>query len=238
MNLILTDQIDRIDPQKESLVRLRDRRFIHIRDIHRAKLGDSLRVGQIDGKMGTGIITALSDSSVDLQLTLEEDPPPALPVKLFLALPRPKFLAKVLQTATSLGVKEIVLFNSFRVDKVYWSCQQIKPQDMRQSCLLGLEQARDTVLPTIYLRPLFKPFVEDEMKDFIAGTDALLAHPVANEECPRGVARPISLAIGPEGGFIDYEVKKLEEVGFRTVKLTPRILKVETAVATLIGRLT
>ena len=238
MNLILTTANDRIDAHNDNLVRLSDRRFVHIRDIHRAKVGDELRLGEINGRMGTGIITALTQNHVDIEVTLTEEPPPPLNLKLFLALPRPKFLAKVLQTVTSLGVKELILFNSYRVDKVYWSCQQIKPEEMRQSCLLGLEQARDTVLPKIELRPLFKPFVEDEMASRIAGTEALLAHPAATTACPRGLTNPISLAIGPEGGFIDYEVRKLEEVGFQTVKLTPRILKVETAVATLIGRLT
>jgi 16S rRNA (uracil1498-N3)-methyltransferase len=238
MNLILFDESDTPDPERPTRVQLRDRRFLHIRDVHRAKPGDVLRVGRVDGRMGTGVITAMNDLSLDLAVDLREEPPPPLALKLFLALPRPKFLAKVLQTATSLGVKEIVLFNSYRVDKIYWSCQQIKPEEMRASCLLGLEQARDTILPKIELRPRFKPFVEDEMPSRIAGTEALLAHPVANRDCPRGLTHPLSLAIGPEGGFIDYEVKKLEEAGFETVKLSPRILKVETAVATLIGRLT
>jgi 16S rRNA (uracil1498-N3)-methyltransferase len=235
MNLILVDENDLIGGGP---ARLSDRRFTHIRDIHRAKLGDELRVGRINGQMGTGIITFLTETHVDLELTLTDEPPAPLRLKLFLALPRPKFLAKVLQTATSLGVKEIVLFNSYRVDKVYWSCQQIRPEEMRASCLLGLEQARDTVLPKIELRPLFKPFVEDEMRSRIEGTEALLAHPIADRDCPRGLTHSVSLAIGPEGGFIEYEVNMLEEAGFQTVKLSPRILKVETAVATLIGRLT
>jgi RsmE family RNA methyltransferase len=74
---------------------------------------------------------------------------------------------------------------------------------------------------------------------------ALVAHPGAAEEAPRGPlaaagtaeSAPVTLAIGPEGGFIDAEVASLREVGFRPVSLGPRILRVETAVASIIGRM-
>jgi 16S rRNA (uracil1498-N3)-methyltransferase len=48
---------------------------------------------------------------------------------------------------------------------------------------------------------------------------------------------PVTLAIGPEGGFIDQEIASLEGIGFTPVALGPRILRVETAVASVIGRL-
>ncbi len=236
MNLILVDGHDFVS---ETTVVLRDRRFNHVTQIHRAQLQDELRVGRIDGLMGTALVTRIDESEIELSVNLHREPPPPLNLTLFLALPRPKFLAKVLQTVTSLGVKEIYLINSYRVEKVYWSCQQITPEEIRRACLLGLEQAKDTKLPRVHLRPLFKPFVEDELPSLINGAEALVAHPVAEVECPRGITeRPIALAIGPEGGFIDYEIEKLNRAGFRSVRLTSRILKVETAVATLIGRLT
>ena len=44
--------------------------------------------------------------------------------------------------------------------------------------ILGLEQAGDTILPTIRLHRLFKPFVRGELSDSIGGKLALLpAHP-------------------------------------------------------------
>jgi 16S rRNA (uracil1498-N3)-methyltransferase len=234
VNLILVEESDFCGPE---LVRVRDRRFTHVRDIHRAGEGDSLRVGLVGGKIGSGLITSLSDSEFEMQVTLDQEPPEPLPLKLFMALPRPKFLSRVLQTATSLGVKEVYLFNSYKVEKVYWSCQQLTPESVRESCLLGLEQARDTILPRVHLKKLFKPFVEDEVPSLIATSTALVAHPGSKRECPRGVQGHVSLVIGPEGGFIDYEVQKLEAAGFEPVALSARILKVETAVATLIGRI-
>lgn len=234
MNLILVSDEDY---QTDQSVVLRDRRFEHVRSVHRAQVGDSLRVGRLNGEMGQGLVVGMTSSEVILELQLTEPPPEPPPVSLLLALPRPKFLNKVLQTATSIGVKDIYLFNSYRVDKVYWHCEQLKEESIRESLLLGLEQARDTVLPKIHLRRRFKPFAEDELPALVQGRTALVAHPTAQKECPHALRTPFTLAIGPEGGFIDYEIEKLREVGFEAVHLFPRILKVETAVSFLLGRL-
>ena len=43
--------------------------------------------------------------------------------------------------------------------------------------------------------------------------------------------------MGPEGGFVDYEVERLVELGFETVDLGPRILRVEPVIPMLVGRL-
>jgi len=47
----------------------------------------------------------------------------------------------------------------------------------------------------------------------------------------------VTLAVGPEGGFIDYEIDKLCEAGFQPVTLGSRILRVETAIPAILGRL-
>jgi RsmE family RNA methyltransferase len=92
-------------------------------------------------------------------------------------------------------------------------------------------------MPEIIQRKLFKPFVEDELGEIITGTNALVAHPCSQSSCPVNSAEPISLAIGPEGGFIPYEIEKLNQIGFESVHLGPRILRVENAVPALISRL-
>jgi 16S rRNA (uracil1498-N3)-methyltransferase len=40
---------------------------------------------------------------------------------------------------------------------------------------------------------------------------------------------PVTLAIGPEGGFGESEIAGARRQGFRTVGIGPRILRVETA---------
>ena len=234
MNLILLHPDDLVNASR---ARLTGRRLRHVLEVHRASVGDELSVGLVNDRVGTGKITALSETALELDVSLECMPPQAIPVVLILALPRPKVLRRVLRAASSMGVKKMVLLNSFRVEKSYWHSPVLEPESMQEQLVLGLEQARDTVLPEILLRPLFKPFVEDELPGLIRGTLPLVAHPNSSAECPRAVDRPVTLAIGPEGGFIPYEIDKLVAAGFTIVHAGDRILSVETAVPVLLSRL-
>jgi RsmE family RNA methyltransferase len=234
MNLILLFQDDFID---KTIVRLQGRRFKHVLDVHRASIGDELCVGVLNGQIGYGKVTLLNQTVLEMEVRLERAPPAALPLTLILALPRPKVLRRVLRSVSSLGVKRIILLNCFRVEKSFWQSPFLNESSVKEQLVLGLEQARDTVLPEVLLRPLFKPFVEDELPDMIKGTLPLVAHPYATEPCPRDVKRTVTFAIGPEGGFTPYEIEKLVACGFNPIQMGERILSVEVAVPALIAKL-
>jgi RsmE family RNA methyltransferase len=235
MNLILLFQDDFID--NTTVVRLQGRRLKHVLEVHRASIGDELCVGVLNGQIGFGTVTLLNQSVLEMEVRLERAPPAALPLMLILALPRPKVLRRVLRSVSSLGVKKIILLNSFRVEKSFWQSPFLSGSNVKEQLVLGLEQARDTVLPEVLFRPLFKPFVEDELPEMIKGTFPLVAHPHATAPCPRDVKREVTIAIGPEGGFIPYEIEKFVACGFTPVQMGERILSVETAVPTLLARL-
>jgi 16S rRNA (uracil1498-N3)-methyltransferase len=235
MNLILLFQDDFID--NTSIVRLQGRRLKHVLEVHRAAVGDELCVGILNGQIGFGRVTLLTQSVLEMDVRLERAPSVALPMTLILALPRPKVLRRVLRSVSSLGVKKVVLLNCFRVEKSFWQSPFLNESGIQEQLVLGLEQARDTVLPEVLLRPLFKPFVEDELPAVIKGTLPLVAHPNATSPCPRDIKRAATLAIGPEGGFIPYEIEKLTACGFTPIEMGERILSVETAVPALIARL-
>lgn len=234
MNLILLFDEDFIS---DTRVQLTGRRLQHVLKVHRAKGGDKLRLGKLNGLLGEGEVISLSSEQLELEFQFYQQPPGPLPVTLLLALPRPKMLKRVLQSVSSLGVKRIYLINSYRVEKSFWGSPLLQPEKLREQLLLGLEQARDTLLPEVQLRPRFKPFVEDELPELVRGTRALVAHPVADTIFPGAVSGPSTLAIGPEGGFIPYEIEKLQQCGFTPVSLGKRILRVETAVPVLLSRL-
>ena len=69
------------------------------------------------------------------------------------------------------------------------------------------------------------------------GTLGLIGHPGDYPPFPRGLDEPVTLAIGPEGGWIPYEVDLLAKAGLQPVQLGARILRVETAVTALLSRL-
>jgi len=234
MNLALLFDEDFVAPNR---VVLRGRRFEHIKSILRVSTGDQLPVGRVNGLMGLGDVVKLTDSEVELVVALDKQPPPPLPLTLILAMPRPKMFRRILQTSATLGIKDIWLINSYKVEKSFWQTPWLSDENLRENLTLGLEQAKDTAMPTVHIRKLFKPFVEDELPGLLQGKQALVAHPGTSTPCPTHLNSPTALCVGPEGGFTAYEVDKLEEAGCQSVHLGPRILRVETAVPVLVSRL-
>lgn len=234
MNLILLEPDDFTAPDR---ARLGGRRLVHVRDQIRAAPGDTLRVGELGGLLGEARILSLTDEELELEVWLDSPPPPPSAVSLVLALPRPPSLRKVLQQATAMGVKRFILLHSRRVEKSYWQSTGLAEEAIRRQLLLGLEQSRDTVLPEVLLRRRFRPFVEDELPALVEGARGLVAHPEPSTPCPRALEGPVTLVVGPEGGFLDEEIERLEAQGLECVGLGERVLRVETAVVALLARL-
>jgi 16S rRNA (uracil1498-N3)-methyltransferase len=234
MNLLLLFPEDFITPAR---ARISGRRGRHLVEVLRTTPGQAIRVGLLNGLLGAACVISQSAEHVDLAVQLTTPPPPPAPLTLLLALPRPKVLRRILQGVTACGVKRLVLLNTARVDKSYWQSPFLTAAALQEQLLLGLEQGRDTRLPEVLLRPRFRPFVEDELPAVTAGSLRLLAHPESARPCPCAVGEPVTLAVGPEGGFVPFEVDLLATQGFLPIHLGSRPLRVETAVPALIGRL-
>ncbi|MDE1197914.1 MAG: 16S rRNA (uracil(1498)-N(3))-methyltransferase [Pseudomonas sp.] len=234
MNLLLLEDADFIASDR---VVLRDRRLKHMQEVHRSEVGDSLRVGRVGGLLGSAELLRLEPREAELSVVFDREPPAKLPLTLILALPRPKMLRRVFQTVATMGVPKVILVNSYRVEKSFWQTPFLEPAAIREQLILGLEQARDSVLPEIVIEKRFKPFVEDRLPAIVDGTLGLVGHPGDFPACPRAVEQPVTLAIGPEGGWIPYEIDLLRASGMNPVQLGERILRVETAVTALLARL-
>lgn len=234
MNLLLLFPEDFVSPTH---ARISGRRCRHLREVLRTIPGQPLRVGLLDGLLGEARVISQSAEQIELAVQLTTPPPPPAPLTLLLALPRPKVLRRILQGVTACGIKQLILLNTARVDKSYWQSPFLTAAALQEQLLLGLEQGCDTRLPEVLLRPRFRPFVEDELPAMIAGRLSLLAHPGSSNPCPCAVSEPATLAVGPEGGFVPFEVDLLTAQGFLPVHLGTRPLRVETAVPALLGRL-
>ncbi|AKH19928.1 16S rRNA (uracil(1498)-N(3))-methyltransferase [Sedimenticola thiotaurini] len=236
MNLLLLDQADLLE---SDVAIIRDHRLQHLLNVHRACPGDRLKAGLLNGEMGQAEILRLDGQQATLRLMLNETPPKPLPLILVLALPRPKMLRRCLGMVAELGIKQLYLINSYRVEKSYWQSPLLSPDEIHQALLRGLEQAKDTRLPQVQIRQRFKPFVEDELPGLVAGRAALVAHPYTGGagNPPLPLSQPALVCVGPEGGFISYEVEKLQAAGCRPLALGERIYRVETVLPLLAGRL-
>lgn len=234
MNLLILLPDDRIENDHWQLS---DHRARHLRTVLGLRPGDTLRAGLLGGMVGTG--TILDDDGHQLVLSFVplSPPPPPLPLQLILALPRPLMLKRIVRDVTSLGVQKVVLLNSSKVDKSYWQTPELHGDKLREKMLEGLSQAKATVLPEIIERRAFRHFVEDELLAFCEGTQQILAHPGPFPSMPHALHQPVTLAVGPEGGWTDFEVQEFCRRGFSCHSFGSRILRVETAIPALVGRL-
>ncbi len=154
-------------------------------------------------------------------------------------MPRPKALKRILPAVASLGVDRIVLVNAYRVEKSYFQSKVLGEAFVHRLLLEGLEQARDTRLPTLLIRDRLRPFVEDEL-DGVFGTTGqrLIAHPLpdpsASEPSATSAERTV-IAIGPEGGWIPFELDLLKAQGFQPLSLGVRTVRVEAFVPFALG---
>jgi len=240
MNIILAEA-EEVDSQR---LILSDHRAKHIVKVLRAEVGDLVRVGLINGNMGTGTILAIKSKypfSVELELNLTSGSRSVPPLDLILALPRPIMLRRILSQVTALGVGSIHLINASRVEKSFWEAGILKREEYRAHLLLGLEQAVDTRLPSVHIHSKFKTFIEDIFPSLAQNYDhLLLAHPNGDQLLGNVIGSKdsrVALAVGPEGGWIDYEVEKFQEQGFYNCNIGERILKVDTAVIALHARI-
>lgn len=236
VNLLLL-QPDEVDAQ--GLARLTGRRHQHAREVLRVQAGETLRVGVRGGLTGAAEVVAEDEAGLVLRVVLDAPPPPRAGVSLVLAIPRPKALKRVIPAVASLGVDRAVLVNAARVEKSYFSSKVLAREFLDELVALGLEQARDTVPPSLEVRERFRPFVEDELPTWAGPTARrLVPHPSATEPLrPVPATTPLVVAIGPDGGWVPHEVELLARQGFTPVSLGPRILRVEVAVPAVLGAL-
>ncbi len=238
MNLILLGPEDFAGAGR---ARISGERLLHLRKVLKIESGDSVRVGLLGGKTGRGKLLSIDKRSAELEVVLDGEPPPAQPLTLVLALPRPHSLRKVLFFAAETGIGEVHLVRARRVEKSYFSSKMLEPRKIDEILRLGLMQGERTVPPTVRVHHRFRPFAEEVLPSLAEGVLAVFGHPGAPPlwRLPPPLARrPRSLlSVGPEGGWVPYEEDKLAEAGLAPVSPGPSILRVEDAVTALAAQI-
>jgi 16S rRNA (uracil1498-N3)-methyltransferase len=205
----------------------------------KVSVGQQLRAGRLNHEVGLAEVTQLLPGAVQGRYV----PGPALPRPamkvLLLAVPRPKVLSRCIQHATALGYQKILLCRSYRVEKSHLDSSKLTTERLAADVMLGLEQGRLVHFPELQVYPLFKPFVEDRLTALVAGLVCYLAHPsaLAPTSALKRRAESFCLAVGPEGGWIEYEVELLARHGFVAISAGNSPLRVESALSYLTGQL-
>jgi 16S rRNA (uracil1498-N3)-methyltransferase len=236
VNLILLEDGDRSD---SSCVTLTDARAAHLLNVLRVTPGQAVRVGRLDGPLGMGTVDHAGDGRVTLRCVFEAETPPPPRVDVLLALPRPKVMRRLWAQLAALGVGRIILTNAERVERHYFDTHVLTDACYRPLLIEGLQQARDTRLPRVSIHRQFKILVEDHLDDQFPSGTRIVADPGSLTRMTSALADTgggrVLMAIGPEGGWNDFELRLLESHGFTRVGLGSRTLRVDTACTALLA---
>ena len=216
-----------------------DRRTRHIRNVLRSRPGDTLRVGRLNGLAGSAMIVSDDGNGVVLDARFDESAPEPW-LDLILAMPRPKVMHRLWADLAAVGFARIFIVNAAKVEKYYFDSHWLDEATWRPLLIEGLEQAGATRLPEVQIRRALRPFVEDEIPSLYPNSAKWIAHPRIPDAPPHPTSpqsgHPV-VAVGPEGGWTDFELDLFFKAGFKPLSLGDRALRSDTACIALAGAL-
>ncbi len=239
--LILTTDDSRGNEHYE----ITDHRVEHIRAVLKRGVGEVVQAGLLDGDVGDAEILTIDERTATLRFTPRGPMPlPPCEINLICAISRPPTVRKVLLTAATMGVRAVHLVRANRTERSYLDSPMLTADKMRPVMLEGLSQGKFTRLPKVTIHLLFRPFAEDTWPSL-----EKTAPPIANRLlCEVSSSTYISdiwnsapghsvLAIGPEGGWVPFEIEHFMRLGFTPFYLGPWVLRVESAVTAALAQI-
>lgn len=207
----------------------------------RLKPGDRVVLVDARGRRSLGRLQSVDRRRVEVRLEtpLPAPAPPKLTIVLGCALLRAGPMDDLVRKTSELGVGAIHPFWSERTvirwdparsaDRVrHWqevALNAAKQSDRRLPAEIAPPAALEKILARWSREEALKIILWEKERGRRLKT--LLAE---NAPCGRVVC-----LVGPEGGFTAREVRQAEEAGFLSASLGPRILRAETAAATLVA---
>lgn len=202
----------------------------HIARVLRMEKGDSLTLCDGEGMFYEGIISAVSDKAVDVEITSAYPAPtePRLKITLFQGIPKNPKLETIVQKATEIGAVKIVPMNTNRI--VSKLEKENKIERLRKIACEAAKQSKRGIVPYVAEPCSFEKAVEMAVQNDLA----IIPY---EEERENGLKKvfektditSLAIMIGPEGGFEASEVVYAVEKGIIPVTLGKRILRTETA---------
>ena len=213
----------------------------HVLKVLHGEVGQVLKTGEINGLVGTSVITSITPAPTVTVACSHTERPIAPWVDLILAPPRPRVMKRLLPQLATLGVGRIFLVGAKKVEKDFWGATLLKEENYRPLLVDGLMQAGTSSLPTLETRRNFRKFVNDELDALFPASARIVAHPYGGNpdrlcEAQGTRHKALLLAVGPEGGWTDEEVALLETHGFLRYSLGSRILRTDTATIALLAQ--
>ena len=234
-----------VDRFAENAAALRGDSAGHLSRVLRAEPGQLYELS--DGhELWLARIERVARGEIDFALVERlETRQPRLAVSLLLSIVKMDRFEWAIEKATELGVSEIVPLAAERSERALVRAAPRRAERWAKILRESAQQSRRLRPPDL------RPMASSESAFCAANTSRLrlllserLAAPPMREVIPVGSsasappsARPISLAIGPEGGWTDAEFAAAASCGFVEAALGENILRTETAVTAALAAL-
>ena len=231
---------------EDSCAEVRGERAARLQGQQDLCVGQSIRVSVLQRFCAWATVSAIENTRVCLSLGMARPLPPRMPVSIFVAVPRPQTVKKIISLAVQAGVENLFFVRSYLTVASYLQSHCLRPEDIEQEAIKALEQVWDCTPPRIRVIDRMGEFFERVLPELSHGSgdvELLLAEPLT--EGTRSMAaiskrRPLKrvvLGIGPEKGWSAAEQEGFTKSGFSLVHIDEREYRVETALAFLIGQL-
>lgn len=216
-------------------VNIKDDKFILSKEqIHQILHVMHTRIGEELEFLNNGMIYGVSLSKISpidfkLSYSKKADTELSYDITLLYCHPKGSKLEFIVQKATELGVKKIVIFESSRtVVKVKEDNLDKKKERLIKIATEASEQCGRAIIPSIIYVEEFKNInLYKSALNFIAYENE--KGNLLGKDLPKSKAS-CSILLGAEGGFSKEEVEYAEQNGFTSISLGKRILRSETAV--------
>jgi 16S rRNA (uracil1498-N3)-methyltransferase len=206
----------------------------HINNIIKPKIFNSLDVCIVDEGLASGKIIELSQDAIIIEILHINKPHTHPQIHLLTGLSRPLTCQKILEHATSMGVHSFTFFQAKLSEKSYAQSKLFVDKKYLDYCEKGLSQSKQYFqLPNVILSPTLPILPQDQSLKFVLSPNAK----DWLDDFDIHFNQPITLALGPERGFIPQEVDFFKKQGFHPIKVSHSILRVETAVFYILAQL-
>ncbi len=204
--------------------------IFHLTKVMRAKINDKIEVVDENHCAYLAVVKSINPLLIEIQEPIFKNSELKADVTLFFALAKSDKMELVIQKATELGAKKIVLFQGMRsVVKFTIDDFNRKLPRFENIAKEAAEQCHREQIPEISFLNSIND-VQNEMcelnlfaYELDAGRTNELSKLLVQDY------KSVSVIIGPEGGFDEKEAVKLQSLGFKNISLGKRILRCETA---------
>lgn len=206
----------------------------HIHTTLKLKVDDMVKCTVLNQGLCKGRVLAINESTCQLDL----GPVTAAESQWFdlvVGVSRPQTTKKILEHGTTFGARRFHFFKAALSEKSYLDSKLFEAKAYEEFLLTGLSQA------AIYADlPQFKLDIYNPAEQYKDRTQKFILDLKTDKsflDVELDFSQPITLAVGPERGFIPDDLERFHHAGFTSIKISASILRVEHAVYSAVSQL-